>query len=313
MQLGPIAITGAGGFVGGALLRHLTRLGWPVLAISRQPIRDPAGASAFPISSYEDVSSLRSAFEGQDAVVHLAALAHARPAAGAFSANVRSAQAVARAAVEAGVRRLVFVSSIGVNGLQTNGVPFTETTAPAPVEPYSRSKLEAERAMSIVTATTATQLVIVRPPLVHGPGAPGNFGSLCRLVARGVPMPFGAIRNRRSLIGLDNLVDLLALCVQHPAAAGELFLVADGEDVCTPDLIRRIARAQGRPARLLDVPLPLVRLAATLVGQGPAVDRLAWSLQVDARKARAVLGWHPPVSLSEGLARAAAQHPGLAR
>lgn len=292
-------------------MRHLACLGWTVTGLTRNA--DTAtGVRQVRMGSYEDVSDLRRAFEGQDAVIHLAGLAHARLAAQAFDVNVRAAEAVARAAVEARVRRIVFVSSIGVNGSSTREGPFSEVSPPAPAEPYARSKLGAEDVMLRIRAATSTQLVIVRPPLVHGPHAPGNFGSLWRAVARGVPLPLGRVHNRRSLVGVDNLADMLALCTEHPAAPGELFLVSDDEDVSTAELIRRIADAQGRRPRIMDVPIPLVRAAAALVGRGPVIDRLGWSLQVDSSKVRTVLGWRPRFTLDEGLTRAARIEAGAA-
>ncbi|HZY20333.1 MAG TPA: NAD-dependent epimerase/dehydratase family protein [Ramlibacter sp.] len=303
-----IAVTGAGGFVGRALVSHLANRGAEVLAISRQG--EVAGACSvvpWPASAQAQARLLA----GSDAVVHLAAVAHAAAQGTAgqdlatFAPNLALTRQVAMACGAAGVPRLVLTSSIGVHGVRTHGRPFTEDDPPAPVEPYAASKLACERAAAELTAQHQVGLVVVRPPLVYGPRAPGNFGALWRAVARGRVLPLGSIDNRRSLVGVGNLAHLLALCAVHAQAPGQAFLAADGEDVSTPELVRRIARAQGRPVRVPALPLALLRLAGTLAGRRGAVERLGWSLQVDAGKARRLLGWQPPYGLDEGLARAA--------
>ncbi len=308
-----IAVTGAGGFIGRTLVAHLAARGARVLAFSRRGSL-PHAAQTRPLPP--DAARLAPMLAGSDAVVHLAAVAHAAAQGTAggleatFAPNLRLTCQVAQACVAAGVPRLVLVSSIGVHGVRTTGRPFRADDAPAPVEPYAVSKLACEDAARSIAASSALDLVVVRPPLVHGPGAPGNFGALWRAVARGLPLPLGCIENRRSLVGVDNLADLLALCAVHPAAAGQVVLPADGEDVSTPALVARIARAQGRRARLWRVPLPLLRAAGSALGRRAAVERLAWSLQVDAGATRSLLGWQPPWTLDDGLARAAAAEGG---
>jgi nucleoside-diphosphate-sugar epimerase len=210
----------------------------------------------------------------------------------------------AEAAAASGVRRFVFMSSARVHGARTTGAPFTETSPLAADDPYGRSKAEAELGLAERARGTGLETVVLRPPLVYGPGARGNFARLVGLVARGVPLPLGAVRNRRSLIGLDNLVDAIVRGLDHPGATGKTFLVSDGEDLSTPELIRRIAVALGRPARLFPVPSSLLRLGGTLVGRGDDVARLLDDFVVDASNIVRTLGWAPPVPPDLGLARA---------
>lgn len=247
---------------------------------------------------------------GVDCVVHLAARAHVmddsapEPLAAYREVNVAGTRRLAEQAAAAGVRRLVMVSSIKVNGERTApGAPFLFSDPPAPEDAYGLSKWEAEQALWLVAAETGLEVVVVRPPLVYGPGARGNFQRLLRWVARGLPLPLGAVENRRSLVALDNLVDLLRVCIDHPAATGQTFLVSDGEDLSTPELIRRLAAAMGRKPRLLPVPPALLRLGGWLLGRSGEVARLLGSLQVDIAHTREILGWTPPISVQEGLRR----------
>ena len=216
--------------------------------------------------------------------------------------NVDGSRRLAEQAAAAGVRRLVFLSSIGVLGVHTNGRgPFIVSDEPNPVENYAISKCEAEQVLWAVAANTGMEVVVLRPPLVYGPGVKGNFLRLLRWVARGVPLPLGAVQNQRSLVGLDNLVDLLIRCVDHPAAAGQTFLVSDGQDLSTPELIRQLARAMHKSPRLIPVPVPLLRLAGRALGKQAEVDRLVGSLQIDSSFTRETLGWVPPVSVEAGM------------
>lgn len=302
---GAVAVTGASGFIGRALVRQLHAQGRAVTAVARHAWAAPAGVRVLALASYEDAAALDGAFAGAHCVVHLAALAHRAGSAPEFDASVRAAQAVAAAAARCGVRRLVLLSSIGVNGQRTDAAPFTEDDPPRPAEPYAHSKLQAERAVVAAAAGTPLEYVIVRPPLVYGPDAPGNFGRLVRLVQRGWPLPFGAIANARTFIGLDNLVDLLAACIDHPAAANQLLLAGDSEDLSTPQLVRCIADGLGRPARLLPVPPGWLRGAAALLGRERLADSLCGSLRVDSSKARRLLQWRPRVGAADGVRRAA--------
>lgn len=301
----PCVVTGASGFVGAALVRHLHAAGRPVVAVARRGCQVPSGVQLVVLPSYE-APELGAALQGASAVFHLASVAHRQADAGEFAASVRAAAAVAAAAARAQVPRLVFTSSIGVLGQRTQGQPLTEASPAAPAEPYAASKLQAEQAVLAATRGGATRSVIVRPPMVYGPGAPGNFGRLLRLVRRGVPLPLASIRNRRTFIALDNLLDLLVLCADHPAAAGGLFVAGDAEDLSTPELVRCIAGGLGRPARLLAFPPPLLQVLARAAGQGRIADSLCASLQVDASRARRLLGWRPRIAAPEGVRQAAA-------
>lgn len=305
-------VTGATGFVGTALLARLLAGGWTVRgAVRSAGARLPAGVAACPAGDADWSAGL----PGADVVFHLAARVHqmddraADPLAEFRRVNTEATERLARAAAAAGARRLVFVSSVKVNGGERER-PYDEDDAPAPGDPYGQSKREAEERLAAVARETGLEVVVLRPPLVYGPGVRANMASLLRAVQRGLPLPLGAVRNRRSLVYVENLADCLERCGADPRAAGRTFLVSDGEDVSTPELVRRIARAFGRPARLLPVPVALLRAAAGLAGKGPAVERLAGSLAVDSSRVREVLGWTPPCSLDEGLRRTVAAFAG---
>jgi UDP-glucose 4-epimerase len=228
--------------------------------------------------------------------------------------NTWATENLARQAARAGVRRFVYLSSIKVNGEQTRaGQPFTEKDVPQPLDPYGVSKHEAEKALRDVARETGMQVVIVRPPLVYGPGVKANFRQMMRWLSAGIPLPLGAIHNQRSLVGLDNLTDLAVTCVRHPSAANETFLVSDGEDLSTSELLRRLANALGRPARLIPVPAPLLRLGLAMLSKGDIAQRLFGSLQVDISKARKLLNWTPPLSVDESLRRVALDYLGSHR
>jgi len=221
-------------------------------------------------------------------------------------ANVDGTLQLARSAIAAGCRRFIFISSIKVNGESSApGRPFIEMMQPAPVDAYGQSKLEAENALFALAAETGLEVVVIRPPLVYGPGVRANFLAMMRAIYRGIPLPLGSIDNRRSLVAVDNLADLIALCTRHPAAANEVFLAGDGEDVSSTELLRRVGKALGKPARLLPIPVSLFMAIASLLGRKSVADRLCGTLQVDIHKARTLLGWAPPLSLDEGLRRAA--------
>ncbi|AKJ94797.1 nucleoside-diphosphate sugar epimerase [Thioalkalivibrio versutus] len=310
--MGRVLVTGASGFVGKGLVGHLADdgSGWVPVAGVRE--RRGLFGEEWALGPLEAFGAEVGLPGGLDAVVHMAARAHVldEPEADPLEAfrrvNLDGALRLARQAADSGVRRFLFVSSVGVNG-NASQRPFTERDVPAPQEPYAVSKYEAEQALWDLAAATGMEVVVVRPPLVYGPGAPGNFGSLLRWVNKGVPLPLGAVtQNRRSLVALDNLVDLIVTCLEHPAAAGETFLVADGEDVSTAGLLRKVGDALERPARLVPVPVWMLRAGAMALGKREMARRLLGSLQVDASKAREVLGWVPPVSLDEGLRRAVA-------
>ena len=243
-----------------------------------------------------------------DCIVHCAGLAHVSlnnnfPSYEEFRrVNSEFTVNLGKQAALVGVKRFIFISSIGVNG-NSNTKPFSEADTTKPADLYAHSKWEAEQRLWEIQRETGMELVIIRPPLVYGPNAPGNFGYLMRWVKKGIPLPLGAIHNQRSLVALDNLVDLIITCLDHRAAANQVFLAGDGQDMSTTELLRGVARAMGKPARLLPVPSSLLMLGATLLGKKAVAQRLLGSLQVDISKARSLLGWEPPISVEEGLRR----------
>lgn len=312
-----LLITGASGFIGSAVLRALGKSNYfEVIAAVRS--KYSLLSENFEIVEIGDIdqhTDWRAALKGVTTIIHLAARAHIlkdqsqNPLADFMRTNSDGALHLAKQGVHAGVKRMVFVSSIGVNGAETFSKAFMPDDEAAPHSPYAVSKYDAEKRLKLFADDCGLEVVIVRPPLVHGPAAPGNFGSLVRLLRRGVPLPLGAVlHNRRSLVGLDNLVDLLLLCATHPAAANQTFLASDGEDVSTADLLRRIGVALGKPAKLLPVPVGLLKLGAAALGKADMAQRLLGSLQVDISKNRQLLGWQPPVSLDEGLKRVVANY-----
>jgi nucleoside-diphosphate-sugar epimerase len=309
---GEILLTGATGFVGQALDARLRRDGHRVLGTARQSGQLASGTPvvAAELRPEQDWSSC---LTQKRTVVHLAARVHvmderaADPLAAFRLANTAGTLNLARQSAAAGVRRFVFVSSVKVNGEQTPpGRAFRFDDAPAPIDPYGVSKREAEDGLRELGESSGMEVVIVRPPLVYGPGVKANFAALMRAVRGGWPLPLGGVTaNRRSLVALDNLVDLLARCIDHPAAAGQTFLASDGEDLSTAELLRRMGQAMGRPARLVPVPASLLGAGAALLGRRAVAQRLLGSLQVDIAHTRHTLGWTPPVSVNEGLRRAA--------
>jgi nucleoside-diphosphate-sugar epimerase len=303
-----VLVTGASGFVGRAVMARLAGDGHAVRAAVRRPMRDwPGVVEDVIVGDLTPTTRWHDALASVDTVIHLAARVHvmhdaaADPLAEFRRVNVEGTLNLARQAAAAGVSRFVFVSSVKVHG---EAGTFTEADLPAPADAYGVSKHEAEEGLRRIAADTGLEVAILRPPLVYGPGVKANFLSMMRIVARGIPLPFGAVRNRRSLIALDNLVDVVLVCAVHPAAANQTFLVSDGEDLSTPDLIRRLARAMGRPARLVPVPMSLLSAGAAIVGRRAVAQRLFESLRVDIAKVRATLGWTPPISVDEGLRRA---------
>lgn len=308
----PLLITGANGFVGQALWAQATGRGFIVRAITRLPCELPGVGRSFPGGAVDEHTDWQAALVGVKAVVHLAARVHVmadkaeNPLDEFRRVNVQGTLNLARQAATAGVRRFVFISSVKVNGETTRpGKPFTADDAPAPLNAYGISKMEAEQGLREIASQTGMEVVIIRPPLVYGPGVKANFASMMRWLRRDVPMPLGAIHNQRSLVALDNLTDLILTCLTHAAAANQTFLISDKQDVSTTELLRRMGQAISHPARLIPVPVSLLRQAAALVGKRDMTQRLCESLQVDIEKTCMLLGWQPPLTLDQGLKKAA--------
>lgn len=306
-----VLLTGASGFVGRGVWQGLLQCSHSVRSVlrSRTAALAMVGEDVVIISTLDALTDWSQALVDADAVVHCAARAHIMrdeatdPLAEYRRVNVEGTLRLAQQAAAAGVKRFVFISSIKVNGEGTQpGQAFYADDAPAPEDAYGLSKAEAEAGLHKIAQETGMELVIIRPVLVYGPAVKGNFQSMVRWVDRGIPLPLGSVTgNRRSLVALDNLVDLICTCVDHPRAANRTFLVSDGEDLSTADLLQRIGISQGRRARLLAVPASLLNLAARLLGKGAVAQRLLGSLQVDITKTRELLDWQPPLSVDEGL------------
>lgn len=306
---GTILVTGANGFVGRVLCDALAASGRKPRRAVRVPL--PEFPDAVAVGNIDSGADWHAALEGVMDVVHLAARTHVlrETAPDALAeyrrVNVAGTERLARAAAARGVRRLVFLSSVKVNGERTGARPYTEDDAPRPEDPYGISKWEAEQALARIGGETGLEVTVLRPPLVYGPGVKGNFLRLMNLVARGIPLPLAAIENRRSLLYAGNLADAIIQTLTAPRAAGRTYLVSDGEDVSSPDLARALAHSLGVKPRLLPVPFAALRFAATLAGRGAELARLAGSLQVDSSRIGRELGWAPRFSMAQGLAQTA--------
>lgn len=303
-----ILITGANGFVGRRVCTLLQRQGYAV----RGTVRDCGATLVSNIISVDNIdgnTDWSKALEGIDIVVHLAARVHVMqetsktPLESFRSVNVHGTERLARMAIEKGVRRFVYISSISIHGNSTDAHAYIEEDEAQPHSPYAISKWEGELVLRKIEKESDLEIVIVRPPLVYGAGVGGNFLRLMHLAHRGLPLPLKSIQNRRSFIGIENLADLIECCVSNPNAAGETFVASDGEDLSTPDLIDRVARLMGHSARLIPVPVSIIRALGKLAGKEDVIDRLCNSLQVDAKKARNMLNWKPQLSLDVGLDR----------
>lgn len=301
-------VTGANGFVGKLLVRNLLENQHKVVGAVRNQVHVDTDLKLFAVGDINAVTDWTGMLDAVDVVLHLAARVHIMndsaidPLSEFRKVNVDGTLNLARQAVKAGVKRFVYVSSIGVNGLYTfNGGRFNERDLPDPHDAYAISKWEAEQSLIRISQATGLEVVIVRPPLVYGKNAPGNFLKMISVVTRGVPLPFASVNNKRSLIYVENLVSALILCATHPAAPGNTYLVSDGEDLSTSDLLKRLAFAMHKQPRLFLFPICLLKLAANIFGKTDQLERLLGSLQVDSSKIRHELGWIPPFSVSEGL------------
>lgn len=308
-----ILITGASGFLGRNLIGRLLADGHAVAGSIRRPSSLlPSTVRAHVVDVENPQDSWAEALESVDTVVHCAARVHVMsdkstdPIAAFRKANVEATLRLARESAAAGVRRFIFISSIKVNGEKTlPGAPYTADDIPQPTDPYGISKMEAEAGLLALAETVDMDVVIIRPVLVYGPGVKANFLSLMKWLARGVPLPLGAIHNRRSLVALDNLCDLISTCVGHSAASNQVFLVSDGDDLSSTELLRRMSQALNAQARLLPIPPWMLKSGAILIGKPELSQRLCGSLQVDITKTRNLLGWAPPVSVNDALAATA--------
>ncbi len=304
-----VLITGANGFVGRFLCSRLLSEGFSVrgtLLASEDPSSLVRGVEPVTVEPLGADTAWSQALSGVDTIIHLAARVHimddpsADPLTEFRRVNVEGTAQLAREAAKAGVRRFVFISSIKVNGEETE-IAYTTDSLPNPTDSYGISKWEAEQALRKIEAKTGLEIVVIRPTLVYGPGVKANFLNMLKIIVRGIPLPLASINNKRSLIYVGNLVDALTTCTVHPDAAGKTYLVSDGEDVSTPELIRQTASALGVPDRLIPFPVSLIRLAGKLTGKSGAVNRLTGSLTVDSSKIRQELGWVPPFTMDEGL------------
>lgn len=311
-QTGLTLITEGTGFVGPGVVARLAAQGVETLACVRGAIVSmPEGVRVVPLGELNANTDWRQFLAGVKNVVHLAARVHvmhdteADPLTAFRTVNVAGTMNLACQAAVAGVKRFVFVSSVKVNGESTPRFrSFTKDDIPNPQDAYGKSKHEAEQGLLQISKETDMQVVIIRPPLVYGPGVKANFSALMGAVRRGLPLPLGSVNNKRSFVALDNLVDFIATCITHLKAANQTFLVSDGQDLSTTELIRGMAKAAGVPARLLPVPVWALQAVGALLGKGDAVQRLCGNLQVDISKAQSLLGWTPPSSVEEGLRRA---------
>ncbi len=296
------------------MLRHFSTspVDRVVAAVRKSALELPRHVIAHDVGDIDGATDWSAALQGIDVIVHAAARVHVMnetagdPLDAFRQVNVHGTMALATQAAALGVRRFIFLSSIKVNGeLSPQGRAFTANDVPAPVDPYGQSKLEAEQALFDLAARTGMEVVVIRPVLVYGPGVKANFRNMMRWVDRGVPLPLGAVNNQRSLVFLDNLIDLIDVCSRHPSAAGQIFLASDGHDVSTTQLLALLGQTLRGHARLLPVPVSWLTLAGRLSGKAAVVQRLLGSLKVDIGKNRELLGWEPPVTVEMALERTA--------
>ena len=305
-----IAVTGANGFIGAALTHELCEKGYDVRGIVRSKERSLNRNSRLEIFAVGEINSdtnWNDALKGIDVVIHLASRVHKlidvsiNPLADYRGVNTGGTQKLAEMSAQAGTRRLIFMSTIKVNGEKTTGAAFTENHTAPPQDPYAISKWEAEQALRNTSDAAGLEIVILRPPLVYGQGVKANFLRLLDMVNKNIPLPLSMVNNKRSMIYIGNLVDAIIKCIEHPNAVNKTFLVSDGQDISTPDLIRMIAGAMGKKARLFPCPAPLLKMIGNVAGKSDEIERLTGSLQIDSAKIRRELSWTPPFTMEQGL------------
>ena len=310
MNIQRVLLTGGTGFIGRRLEKGLSSFSANQVVLAVRRSIEIASCETIKVDCACRSADWYPALKSVQVVIHTAARAHimkdsvADPLAEYRQVNTDGTLNLARQSAAAGVKRFIFISSIKVNGeLTAPGQPFQPEDEARPIDPYGLSKWEAEQGLQKIAVETDMEVVIIRPPLVYGPGVKGNFANLIKLVGKGLPLPLGAIHNQRSMIALDNLVDLIITCIEHPNAANQVFLASDGQDLSTTELQKGLARAMGRPSRSLPIPGALLSFAASVLGKKSIADRLLGSLQVDISKTQNLLNWTPPISVDEGLRR----------
>jgi nucleoside-diphosphate-sugar epimerase len=308
-EIKTVLVTGAEGFLGGALMAELPQRVYSVVGSVRR-VTDKSATNVVSSGAIAAETDWYGTLADKDVVIHCAARVHVmddregEPLKAFREVNVAGTLNLARQAAAAGIKRFIFISSIKVNGEQTPlGQLFFSHDVPSPEDFYGISKHEAEQGLRELAAETGMEVVIIRPPLVYGPDVKGNFANMIKLVGKGLPLPLGAVHNKRSLVALDNLVDLIITCIDHPGAANETFLVSDGEDLSTTQLLQGVAEAMGKPSRLIPVPAGLLKFGATLLGKKALAQRLLGSLQVDISHTQKCLNWTPPLTVKQGLQR----------
>ena len=306
-----ILVTGCTGYIGVALLKALSRREEFYAVGAARQMSPTAGNDIFSVGEMDCNVDWTNALYKVDVVIHAAGIAHRLrvgvndPRENYRRINVEGTLNLAKQAAKLGVKRLIYISSIGVNGVNTaSGKSFCELDEPHPNNQYSHSKLQAEQGLLQISNLTGLEVVIIRPPLVYGFNAPGNFGVLMNALRSGWLLPLGSIKNKRSFIALDNLIDFILTCICHEAAANEIFLISDGFDISTPDLIRAIAKEMGVTAKLIPFPIIFLKISAKLLGRIDSYYGLFGNLQIDISKANNLLGWTPPLTLNEGIRRA---------
>lgn len=298
-----VCVTGATGFIGKNVCDLLNYRGYRLIKVSRNKL-----SGYIAVGNIDAQVDWSNVLDGVDCVIHLASKAHvfgknlSDTKELVFQVNVAGTVNLARQAVNSGVKRFVFISSIGVNGASSTA-PFLFSDKPSPYDTYTQSKFRAEEELLEIAKKTGLEVVIIRPPLVYGKNAPGNFGSLIKLVNLNVPLPFGAIYNKRSFISIDNLADFISLCIEHPLAVGKIFLISDDHDVSTTELIDCMIKSSGNNQCLIAVNISFLRFVAYLIGKASSIDKMICNLQIDMSYAKDTLGWKPPISLQEGIRR----------